>query len=314
MLDWLPSGKRAAVVFTIDDIHPGKSTDAYEAGGDMDKGALGLVHWLLKRHPKLWVTLFTTPDWREIQAFPTRKLLAALPYIRDRVYLAPNLPVGTMRLNRHPEFVNYLKNLPNTEIALHGLYHIHRGIRIPVEFQEQDATECRQMLQESIAIFNEAGLPFSPGMNPPGWDLPPALAQAMAALNLTWVASSRDILTPISKTAQTNMSGRKGLSLIYPQMLPDAKLIHFSNNFQATSPIERAVEIIELGGIVAVKGHIVKKAFNHIALDGIDALYCNYLDLLFSELEDRYGDSLWWTSMGQIAERIVQSTPAAAQV
>src|SRR4051794_845169 len=101
----LPPGRRAAICFSIDDIHPGKSTDAYEAGGDLGKGALGHVEWLLSRHPKAKVTLFATPDWRQVSPHITRPLLAKVPYFRDRVYLSRVLPRGTMRLTRHPEFV-----------------------------------------------------------------------------------------------------------------------------------------------------------------------------------------------------------------
>ena len=43
---WLPPGKTCAVCFSIDDIHPGKATDAYEAGGDCEKGRLGLLQEL----------------------------------------------------------------------------------------------------------------------------------------------------------------------------------------------------------------------------------------------------------------------------
>ena len=53
MLNWKPKNKKAAICFTIDDIHPGKSSDLYEAGGDLDKGALKHVIRLLNRHPKL---------------------------------------------------------------------------------------------------------------------------------------------------------------------------------------------------------------------------------------------------------------------
>ena len=51
MMNWLPSNKCGAVCFSVDDIHPAKSSDYYEAGGDLDKGALGHVRWLLERHP-----------------------------------------------------------------------------------------------------------------------------------------------------------------------------------------------------------------------------------------------------------------------
>jgi len=94
---WLMPGKQAAICFTIDDVHPGKSSDAYEAGGDLGQGALGHVEWLCHRHPQLRVTLFVTPDWREISPFPTRKFLSSIPFLKDRVYLTGILPVETMR-------------------------------------------------------------------------------------------------------------------------------------------------------------------------------------------------------------------------
>ncbi len=309
MRKWIPEGKLAAVCFTVDDIHPGKSTDAYEAGGDLEKGALGHLLWLLERHPKLRVTLFTTADWREISAFPTRKLLAKIPFVRDRVFLAEILPVGTMSLIRHPEFVHFLNHMPRTDIALHGLYHVHQGPRIPIEFQLQSVDECVEILRRAIDIFKEAGLKFVPGMNPPGWDLPANLARAMIQLGLTFVCSARDIFTPVSPGAKTDMSGLRGVSLLHPQLICDGKLVHITANFQATSSVDRALEIVEHGGLLSIKAHIIKAASGHIALDGMDKLYRNYLDSLFTRLEDRYGDQLWWTSPSRVAERVLGTTP-----
>ena len=103
------------------------------------------------------------------------------------------------------------------------------------------------------------------------------------------------------------MSGMKGVSLIFPQLINNDKLLHISSNFQATSPIDRAIEIIENGGLLAIKAHIVKSAFGHISLDGLDEIYRNYLDRLFTLLQDRYGDSLLWTSMGDLAAQIFSS-------
>jgi hypothetical protein len=101
------------------------------------------------------------------------------------------------------------------------------------------------------------------------------------------------------------MSGLRGVPLMFPAWLEEERtLLHFTTNFQATSPIERALAIIDGGGLLAVKAHIIKNAFGHIALDGVDQTYCNYLDLLFNELERRYGERLWWTSMGEVAGRL----------
>jgi peptidoglycan/xylan/chitin deacetylase (PgdA/CDA1 family) len=299
---WLPKGKRAAVCFSIDDVHPGRSTDAYEAGGDLDRGQLRHVRWLLERHPRLRATLFTTADWRAVSPTPTRRLLARLPVVRDRLFLGGALPAGTMRLSRHPEFVGYLKRLPRVEIGLHGLNHVARGASPPVEFRRLAADECARALRECMAIFDEAGLDYVRGMCPPGWELSDALAGAMIEVGLRFVASARDVRTPVSAEATANMSGLRGVSLIYPQFVR-AGLLHITTNFQATCAFDRAEEIVGAGGLLAVKAHVIKNAAGHVALDGLDELYRNYLDLLFARLEDVYGDSLWWTSMGEIADR-----------
>jgi len=301
---WLPEGKTAAVIFTIDDVHPGKSTDAYEAGGDLGDGVLGHVERLLARHPKLHVTLFTTADWREISPSVERTWLAKIPLVRDRVMLSRTLPRGTMALDRHPDFVRYLRQHPRMEVALHGLHHIHPGRAIHVEFQEQSRRTCARTLREALRIFDAAGLPHARGMCPPGWNAPPALLAAMADVGLRFVASARDIKTPITRDARTNMSGLTGLPLLYPAWLPGDPLVHVTTNFQATSPIERAAQILDLGGLLAIKGHAIKNAMGYLALDGIDGVYANFLDLLFAELDRRHGDALWWTTPGQITDRL----------
>jgi predicted deacetylase len=300
--DWLPADKRAAVCFTIDDVHPGRASDHYDAGGDLGNGALGLVAELLERHPQLHVTLFTTADWREISPTPSRAL-SMIPMLRDRMYLARVLPERTRAIDRHPEFVAYVKSLPRTEVGLHGLHHIHKGTKLHVEFQDEPKPEHVRKLRRMLEIFDASGLPYVRGMCPPGWNAPPALLAAMAELGFAFVASARDIVTPIAESAVTNMSGLAGASLIYPTRL-DTGLVHFTANFQATSRWERAQQIVEHGGLLSVKAHIIKDALGYIALDGIDPVYCNLLDMLFARLQREYGDSLWWTTPGQIAERL----------
>jgi hypothetical protein len=305
--DWLPEHKAGAVCFSIDDVHPGRSSDAYEAGGDLASGALGHVEWLLQRHPLLRVTLFVTADWRQRSPVASRKFVSRIPGVRERSFLGGLYPPGVMRLDRHPDFVRYLTALPRTEVALHGLHHVARGRKIGAEFQGRSLEECRQILRTAAAIFDAAGLQYVRGLNPPLWDLPVQLAEASIAEGLTFVASARDIITPVSPTALTAMSGLRGVSLIYPEPIYKGRILHIPTNFQATTSIDRALEIVRDHGVVCVKAHIVKDALSHVALDGMDLLYRNYLDVLFSELERRYGDSLWWTSMGEIADRFVQS-------
>lgn len=304
---WLPPGKRAAVCFTIDDVHPGKSSEHYDGGGDLGAGALGLVRELLERHPYLHLTLFTTADWREISPTPSR-LLSRIPVVRDRMYLSRVLPEGTRRIDRHPEFLAYLRAMPRTEVACHGLHHIHPGPSLHVEFQDEPRAVHRAKLRRMLEIFDASKLPYVRGMCPPGWNATPGLVAEMADLGFDFLASARDIKTAIAPDAVTAMSGIQGLPLIYPARLGGG-LLHFTTNFQATSRWERAAAIIEQRGLLAVKGHIIKDALGYVALDGIDPVYCNLLDLLFGRLHREYGDSLWWTTMGELA-RHIRAVPA----
>ena len=304
MLNWKPKNIKAAICFTIDDIHPGKSTDLYEAGGDLEKGALKHVIWLLNRHPKLKVTLFTTADWRETDAFPTRKLLAKIPNLRDKFYLAKIHPKGTMSLKNHPEFVTFLNEMKQTELAFHGLHHVHKGLKIPVEFQNQTKAEFDEIISEMIHIFTTSKIKYVKGICPPGWNAPQDLLTVLTQNNFDYLASSRDVFTSISKEAKCNMSGLKNVSLLYPELINEGKLIHFPTNFQGNNDINRAQEIINCEGLVSIKAHIIKKVGNYNALDGVDEMYMNYLDVLLTNLENQYGDDLWFASMGEIATYI----------
>jgi hypothetical protein len=220
------------------------------------------------------------------------------------MYLSRILPAGARRIDRHPEFLAYLRALPRTEIALHGLHHIHRGRKVHVEFQDEPVDVQRKKLRSMIEIFDAAKLPYVRGMCPPGWNAPPSLLTAMDELGFAFVASARDISTEISVDAKTNMSGLLGASLIHPTAIEGTRLVHFTSNFQATSTWERARDIIDAGGLLAIKGHIIKDALGHVALDGIDAVYCNFLDLLFERIHREYGESVWWTTMGQVARSV----------
>lgn len=306
---WLPEGKQAAVCFSIDDVHPGRSKDHYDGGGDLGAGALGLVEWLLGRHPDLRVTLFVTADWREISPSPSR-LLSAVPFLRERMYLTRVLPKGSRSVARSPEFVAYVRSLPRTEVGFHGLHHVHRGPLVHVEFQDESVAECEAALREMERLFEAAGWGYVRGLCPPGWNAPQALLDALERRGFDFVASARDIRTPVTLGALTQMSGLRGVPLVQPAWLGDGRrLLHFATNFQATSAVERAVQVIEQGGLLAIKAHIIKDAFGHIALDGVDQTYFNYLDLLFGELARRYGDRLWWTSMGELARHIHRQMP-----
>jgi predicted deacetylase len=314
--DWLPAGMQGAVCFSVDDVHPATSRDEYEAGGDLARGALGRVERLLDRHPQLRVTLFVTPDWRLRHLVPTRKWLTRIPRVRDRMHWAPIRRKGHFRVDRFPAFVAHLNGMLRTEIAVHGLTHTHRGARMAVEFQQQNRRECTELLRAATGIFDAAGLRHVLGFQAPAWDAPPALCEALCDAGFRFLCSARDLRTAVGVRARTAMSGLMGAPLIAPTwMMPastdtemgrqphERALVHITTNFQATSTIERAFEIIDAGGLVSIKAHIFKSGGGITMADGLDDAYVNYLDLVCRELERRYGESLWWASLAEVADR-----------
>ena len=298
---WLPPGKAAGVCLTLDDVHPARSSDHYEAGGDLGGGVLGHLEWLFERHPDLRATLFVTPDWREHSPVPTRTRLARIPLARDRIYLTRPLKAGSMRLDRHPEFVSYLRQRPGFELAIHGLHHVGPGPRPPDEFARLGRAGCRRRLRRALEIFELAGLEPSPGFAPPAWNLSPALLGALTDVGIRWVTAARDLTSPIDG-GMARLTGTREVSILHPQPLA-GRVVHMTTNYQATSHAERAHDVIRRCGLLSIKAHAVKDALGHVALDGLDRRYRESLHRLFCELEDGYGDSIWWTTMGEVAER-----------
>jgi predicted deacetylase len=313
---WLPRGKKAAVCFSIDDVHPAGSADAFDAGGDLGRGALGRVERLLERHPQLRLTLFVTPDWRRMDLVRTRRWLTRIPLLRERIHWAPLAPRGRFRIDRFPDFVKYLNALPRTDCAVHGLHHAHPGPKLAMEFQQQSRRKCRALVQEARRIFVAAGLRHVPGFAAPAWNAPPTLCAALSDADFRFVASARDLDTPVRDGARTAGSGLHGASLIQPTWVARAStrepadaraavrgLVHFATNFQATSTLERARAIIEAGGLLFIKAHVFKTGGGITMLDGLDDDYCAYLERLWRELERRYGDTLWWASLEEVTNR-----------
>src|SRR5262249_7752540 len=151
----------------------------------------------------------------------------------------------------------YLKALQRCEFVLHGLTHSHPGPQFAVEFQDETEEECARVVQRGMDIFRDAGLPFARGYVPPAWNAPPALIAALGRLGFEFLSSARDLRTAVTPEALTSMSGLQGVSLIHPQVMGEG-LVHFTCNFQATSPFERAAAILELGGVLHIKAHIFK--------------------------------------------------------
>lgn len=175
-----------------------------------------------------------------------------------------------------------------------------------MEFQNQSEAELTRMVTEIRRVLGNAGFDYVPGICPPGWNAPPALLNALLNNGIEFLASARDTETPIRPGARTAMSGVRGVSLLEPSWLADGRLAHLPSNFDATTPLSRAHEIVNSGGVVGIKVHVVKQIGTYVARDGLDRNYRNYLDAVLGDLEDHYGDELWWTSMAEVSDRLRQ--------
>ena len=278
-----------AVCFSIDDVHP----------APVAAEALAHVQWLQERHPQLRVTFFTTADWRTLDPYPTRRLAARLPVVRHRVFTVRTHPRGTFRLDRHEAFCAMLRQWPRAEVALHGLHHSARGLRPVQEFAGRSVRACGAIIREATEIFDRAKLPVTPGMSPPGWGATPQLLEAMRRMHFRFVASARDLDTAVSIDAVANGSGLRGVPLFRPHAIDG--LVHFPTNFQATSTLDRALAIIEAGGLLSIKAHLLTESGAYRALDGLTPEYREHLHRVLGTLEERFGDAIRWTSMGEMA-------------
>jgi len=312
-MNWLPGQATAAVCFSVDDLHPTAGHDA-EPVGDGARRAIAHLEWLLARHPQLRVTLFTTPDWRSRSAAPTRRWRGTLPLVRHLCHAADVLPRGTLRLDRHRSFVAWLRGLPRVDFGIHGLHHVRRGPAYLQEYAGRSRRQCRRMIVRAQQIMTAAGLPVVPGIAPPAWTSPQALLAAMADLDLHFITSARDLETPIAAGAVTHGSGLRGVSLIAPQMLPVGRLVHVTTNFQATSSPDRAMAILRHGGLIGIKAHLLKRFGSYVALDGLDREYVEYLDRLFTRIEDACGPRIWWTTLADVAARVRVGTTESGVV
>ena len=71
------------------------------------------------------------------------------------------------------------------------------------------------MLREAMQIMADAELTLAAGVTPPAWVAPPALLDAMADLDMLFVASARDLHTPSPRCVHRG-SGLGGDVAVFP--------------------------------------------------------------------------------------------------
>ena len=65
--------------------------------------------------------------------------------------------------------------------------------------------------------------------------------------------------------------------------------------------------------VVAIKAHVMKRVGSYVALDGLDEVYRAYLDAVLRLIKQRYGDSVLFSRMDDIANRVLTTQASSEQ-
>jgi peptidoglycan/xylan/chitin deacetylase (PgdA/CDA1 family) len=306
-----PKGYRAALVIGIDDVHPESSQDRLDFGGDMEKGALGLLLNLINAHPYIKITLFITPNWQlKPQNVPFINFVKK--NVQNRFVDKLTTPlVRKWRLDtfaiesaKYQAWCNFMREqvLSNKfSLGIHGYSHFNPTY-FAQEFQSLSYEETEHRIENALKMFDSANLPVSKGFAPPGWSVTGNLLTALVKYNFKYIAGCVDHHSPVAQNIFSSQAGLQSISLYYPQVMLGG-LVHIPRNYDISeSDIERAEEIINIGGVIGIHGHIAKMPGinNPISTETI-----NKLDKLLLYLEEKYNNEIWFTDFNEVSDYVI---------
>lgn len=135
--------KKINLVLDFDDLSPSK-----KYGIEKDKGTYNYINRLQDEFVGLKVTLFVPANFE-----------------------------NSANLKFNLDWVNWLKNKPNIEIACHGCTHYSQQNKTDVrEFFNIGPEETEFKIKEALKIFEEVGIKVK-GIKAPGWDINPYFLQ-----------------------------------------------------------------------------------------------------------------------------------------
>ena len=316
------AGSSAILVFGIDDIHPESDETGY-SGKNMGIEVLELLSELVIRHPQLKVTLFVTPDWiylPQLLGFRFIQKRLAKDHISNRLltrFLQRKWRIGHFRVDTEEyddwrALVREMVSTGNFSIGIHGLTHFQDYVWYTREFFNKTVSQNRLKLRAAVDLLKSAEIPFTMGFSPPGWYIDDSLIEALVCEQFCYIAGSFDSERDVSSAIKSQMSGIKHVDLFYPTLLRD-KLINIPRNWDiARSPLERALKIIELGGVVGVHAHMFDSYHGDLTGNGITRDHIARLDQVLTVIEDRFGDRVQFATFQEVAtslsSRISNST------
>jgi len=253
----------------FDDVHPEKSSNIADCGGDLEDGVFGYILELIGQFPKIKVTFFVTPNWidKPEDPFPIKHIKKSL-----RVNYKNTWKDEPFRLDRHKEWCKWLnRHSKNIEVAVHGYVHHNpnHGIWHSQEFKGASYEESLQKIKNAEALFKKADLKFVKGFRPPGWGFSDGTLKALKEMKYTFIAVSP------SRSRGCKVSHLSGLKNI-PQ------------NWSIREDVSKGLEMAAKCGGVYAKGHICDKYGKDYIGNGLNKERYEKIASLLEKLENDY--------------------------
>jgi peptidoglycan/xylan/chitin deacetylase (PgdA/CDA1 family) len=316
-----PHGNQAAFTITVDDVHPEGSSDeeGIDYGGDMDQGNFRFLNTLIERRPYLKITLFVIADSVARPDYVGWKVLSRLdPIVSRLARVSPRLVRSTrammsrqrsyeqsryrLDLEEHGKWRDWLASKVRTgnfEVVPHGLnHHNARHENSSMEFVGLSLEESMRRLLEMEQIFESASIPYTRGFRPPGWGTSQELLESLQKLRYVFLAGSADFKTDIRSSSTAAGVGLKSVQLAFPSKYAPYSFVTFCANCNTSAP-ERAIGVIEAGGLALFQTHIAKTVFG---LEAVSRKFINVVSRLLDLFEREYAGRIWFASLGEIAE------------
>lgn len=230
----------SVLIWGIDDARP----------EEICEKPLKLLQDFKQSYPHVKITLFVTPDWVHK---PQKKLLD-LDFLGILKFFMKydHWPEGTFRIDKHKEWINELKDF---EIGDHGLNHLQKRRPVSAEFEQLNYEQCVDKLKRIMEIFGNVGI-RPEGFAPPGWGVNVNLIKALADFEFKYIAGSIDNSVVVGKNSLSNQAGIKNVSAFFPTNL--GKVVNVPRNWDIhKSDVKRAEDIIRVGGVLGLHGHVM---------------------------------------------------------
>jgi len=296
-----PFNNDCALACTIDDLHPESSAEEE----NLDFGySTQSIFWqrisqARKLIPNLKYTIFSVPDWRDKEDFPTGIFFPLRIFWRKR----RSYPVNKFLISK-PDFkewvamVNSFIHSGSVEIGYHGLYHhqFKEKFYPSQELYGKNADELNELFASMEAIFLKSGIKVKSGFRSPGWAINDTIIHALRNRKYQYSANSSDFCSSVSKN-HAQGAGLKGMKLHSVTYLT-GKLININANCYPHQT-DRAVEIAKEKGIIVIHCHIAPTVWG---LRYVDVNFVKNLTNIVNEIRNQTMSHVWFATLSEIVE------------